>query len=71
MKNVAWKLFPDIFNFKRILCQKESEEVSMLIWTKFYGSANTYQIEVVHFKKFQTAIFVNFFLIILLFCNMT
>ena len=33
----------------------------MLIWTKFYGSANTYQIEVAHFKKFQTAIFANFF----------
>ena len=27
--------FQSLFNFQRILCKKESEEVSMLIWTNF------------------------------------
>ena len=29
-------------NFQGIFCKKESEEVSVLIWTNFNGFANTY-----------------------------
>ena len=39
MKNVAWKLVPGLFNFQRILCKKDSKEVSMLIWTNFTNFA--------------------------------
>ena len=35
MKNVAWALVPGPINFQRILCKKESEEASMLVWTNF------------------------------------
>ena len=28
-------LFQALFNFRRILCNKDSEEVSTLIWTNF------------------------------------
>ena len=35
MKNVAWKLVPD-------LCKEDSVEVSMLIWTNFDSFAITY-----------------------------
>ena len=43
MKNVAWKLVPDpLFNFQKILYEKESEEVSMLMWTNFDNFANKY-----------------------------
>ena len=51
MKIVAWKLVPALFNFQRILCKKESEEVCMLIWTNFDSSAITYLMQVVHFKN--------------------
>ena len=36
MKNVAWTLV------QRILCKKESEEGSMLIWTNFDSFAIEY-----------------------------
>ena len=32
------------FNFQGIFCKKESEEVSVMIWAKFDGFANTYLI---------------------------
>ena len=35
MKNVTWEQF----NFQRIHCEKESEEVYMLIWTTFNSFA--------------------------------
>ena len=41
MKNLAWKLVPGLFNFQQILFKKESEEVSLLIWTSFENFANT------------------------------
>ena len=44
MKNVAWKLVPGAFNFKRILCKKESEETFVLIWSNFDSFAHTYLI---------------------------
>ena len=50
MKNVAWKLVPG--NFQRTLCKKESEEVSVLIWSNFDSFANKYLIKVVCFKNF-------------------
>ena len=31
--------FQSLFNFQTILCKKESEEVSMLIWTNFNSFA--------------------------------
>ena len=43
MKNEAWKLVLGP-NFPGILCKKESEEVSVLIWTNFDSFANTYLI---------------------------
>ena len=36
------KLVPGLFNFQGILCKKESEKVSVLIWTNFYSFAYTY-----------------------------
>ena len=36
--------FQAIFNFKRILCKMDSEEVSMRIWTNFDRLAITYLI---------------------------
>ena len=42
MKNVASNLIPGLFNFLRILCKKESEEASLLIWTNFDSFAITY-----------------------------
>ena len=33
-----------LFNFQRILCEKDSVKVSMLIWTNFDRSAITYLI---------------------------
>ena len=44
MKNLAWKLVPSPFNFQRILCKKESEEVCMLILTNFDSFATPYVI---------------------------
>ena len=34
--------FQVLFHFERILCKKESEEASMLIWTKFDSFATMY-----------------------------
>ena len=36
--------FQTLFNFQRILCKKESEEVSMPIWTNFDSFAIEYLI---------------------------
>ena len=36
--------FQVLFNFQRILCKKESEEASMLIWTNFDSFAIKYLI---------------------------
>ena len=44
--------FQALFNFQRILCKKESEEVSVLIWTNFDSFATKYLIKVVCFKSF-------------------
>ena len=33
-----------LFNFQKILCKKESEELCVLIWTNFDSFANTYLI---------------------------
>ena len=52
MKNKAWKLVPGLFNYQRILCKTESEEVSVLIWTNFDSFTNTYLIKVACFKNF-------------------
>ena len=52
MKNAAWKLGPGPFNFQRILSNKESEEVCVLILTNFDSFANTYLIQVAFFKSF-------------------
>ena len=41
IENVAWKL---VFNFQRILYEKESEDVCMLIWIDFNSFAITYLI---------------------------
>ena len=38
--------FQALFNFQRILCKMESEEVSVLIWTNFDSFANKYLIKV-------------------------
>ena len=43
-KNDLWKLVPGPFNFQRILWQKESEEVYMLIWTNIDSFTITYLI---------------------------
>ena len=39
-----------LFNSQRILCKKESEEASMLIWTNLYSFAITSDIS----RSFQT-----------------
>ena len=44
MKNVARNLVPNPFNFQRIFCKKESEEVYMKILTNFDSFAITYLI---------------------------
>ena len=44
VKNVAWKLVPVYFYFQRILCKKDSAEVSMLISTNFDRFAITFLI---------------------------
>ena len=45
MKNVAWKLVPGPFLiFERILCKKDTVEVSIMIWTNFDNFAITYLI---------------------------
>ena len=46
MKNVTWKLiwFQAFYNFQKILCKKESEEVFMLNLTNFDTFAVTYLI---------------------------
>ena len=44
MKNVAWTLVPGPFNFQGMLCKKESNEASMLIWTNFDSFAIKYLI---------------------------
>ena len=36
--------FQALFNFRRILCKKDSEEGSMLIWTNFDSFAIAYLI---------------------------
>ena len=36
--------FQALSNFQEILCKKESEETSVLIWTNFGSFANTYLI---------------------------
>ena len=41
MKNVTLELVPGPFNFQRILCEKEPEEVCMMICTNFNGFAIT------------------------------
>ena len=45
-----WKMCPEhyfqaLFNFQRILCKKESEEATMLIWTNFDSYVIEYVIE--------------------------
>ena len=52
MKYKVWKLVPGHFNYQRILCKMESEEVSVLICTNFDSFANTYLIKVSCFKNF-------------------
>ena len=42
---MAWKLISGLFNFQRNLCEKDSEEVSMLIWTNFDSFAITRDLE--------------------------
>ena len=44
--------FQALFNFKRILCKMESEEVRVPIWTNFDSFANKYLIKVAYFKNF-------------------
>ena len=44
VKDMAWKLVLAFFNFQRILCKLEPEEVCVLIWTNFDSFANTYLI---------------------------
>ena len=44
--------FQALFNFQRIFCKKESEEVSALISTNFASFAYKYLIKVACFKKF-------------------
>ena len=44
--------FQVLFNFQRILCKKDSVEVSMLIWTNSDSFAMTYLIWVACFKNF-------------------
>ena len=46
---ILWKMwsgnkFQALFSFQRILCKKESEEASMLIWTNFDSFAIAYVI---------------------------
>ena len=41
-----------LFNFRRILCKKESEEVRIVIWTNFDGFTLTCLIQVACFKNF-------------------
>ena len=53
-KNVAWKLVQALFNFQRILCKKDSAEVSMLIWLNFYRFAIAYLSSL--FQKFHLPI---------------
>ena len=50
MKNVA--RIQAFFNFQRILCKKEPEKASMLIWTNFDSFAVIYLIYVACFKNF-------------------
>ena len=51
MINVNWKLAPGPFDFQRILCKKESEEVCMVIWTIFDSFAIPYLIKTACFKN--------------------
>ena len=51
-KNVVWKLIQALFDFPRIFCKKESEEVGMLILTNFDSFAITYLIWAGCFKSF-------------------
>ena len=44
MTNMAWKLVPGLFNFQRILCKKEFEEIGKLVWANFDSFAITYLI---------------------------
>ena len=44
MANVVWKLVPCLFNAQGILCKKEFEEVSALIWTNFDSFTSKYLI---------------------------
>ena len=46
------KWFQALFNFPGILCKKESEEVSVLIWKNFDSFSNKYLIKVACFKNF-------------------
>ena len=43
-KFYEFPIVPDLFNFQRILCKKESDEASMLIWTNFDSFVITYVI---------------------------
>ena len=52
MKNVAWKQVPGPFNFQKIHCKQESEEVCMLIWTNFDSFAITYLTLIACFENF-------------------
>ena len=54
MKNVALRLVPDPFNYQRILCEQDSGEASMLIWTNFDSYVITYLIEIDYFKIFTS-----------------
>ena len=44
--------FQALFNFQRILCKKESEEASVLIWKNFDSFANKYLMKVACLKNF-------------------
>ena len=43
--------FQALFDFERILCKKDSEKVSMMIWTNFDSFAIIYLIQVTCFKN--------------------
>ena len=52
MRNAAWKLVSDLFNFQRIFCKKKSEEVCRLFWANFNSFTITYQV-----RRFRNFIF--------------
>ena len=51
MKNLSRKLVQAFFNFQRIVCKKESEDVCILIWHKSDSFPVTYLLQVTCFRK--------------------